>query len=624
MLIEAPDLDREPAGSEKIWPPGRSGIGPTVTPMPSPSPSKQAAAANYPSVRGYTILGEIGRGATGVVYRARHDALKRVVALKILKVIGEGPTVPLGEAEAVAKLHHPNIVQIFEVGEGDSPPYLALEYVAGGNLRSRIEGKPQPIRASARLIETLARAVQAAHARGLVHRDLKPGNILIGTVDPTADEEPDEDIITYGVAKIADFGLAMKLNRDDAWGCGQELAGTPQYMAPEQALGRGEQFGPGVDIYALGVILYEMITGRRPTSAPTVEALLLAIAKEPPVLPRKVRPAVPRDLEAICLKCLAKDPCDRYWTASALANDLRRFLQGEPVKARQSGSLGRAWLWSLRNPSAASLIGAAAVLIGLGLPLLNGLKRGIVQVAALQDAENQSRAVLGVWDVYSKVVGNVDEALGARAVSPASPALPKTTGTNFDFTFLDTKDGRLVPDPNGLAPSPVTFVKIFGQKLNHPGAVDGDSAPTASFRIYSDFPLRKNDDSRPESGFGREALDILASDKAPKSYTKFSSTRKGEVLRAAFPIVMRESCLKCHNDRSNYEPKLYDDLDKTPKLDWKEGEIRGVIEVVRPMNEDYEKTGDLLTWALGGIIITGLILLVGGRASLIAAGRRAS
>jgi len=170
------------------------------------------------------------------------------VALKVLKVGGDGPAIFLGEAEAVAKLHHPNIVQIFEVGEGDGPPYLALEYVAGGTLRSRVEGKPQPIRAAARLVETLARAVQAAHARGLVHRDLKPGNVLIGIVDPSADEEPAEDVTAYGVAKIADFGLAMKLNRDDAWGCGHELAGTPQYMAPEQALGRGEQLGPGVDI----------------------------------------------------------------------------------------------------------------------------------------------------------------------------------------------------------------------------------------------------------------------------------------------------------------------------------------------------------------------------------------
>ena len=148
-------------------------------------------------------------------------------------------------------------------------------------------GKPQPIRAASRLIETLARAVQAVYARGLVHRDLKPGNVLIGMVDPSADEEPGEDVTAYGVAKIADFGLAMKLDSDDAWGCGDELAGTPQYMAPEQALGRGEQLGPGVDIYALGVILYEMITGRRPNSAQTIEALLIAIVNEPPVPPAR-------------------------------------------------------------------------------------------------------------------------------------------------------------------------------------------------------------------------------------------------------------------------------------------------------------------------------------------------
>ena len=148
--------------------------------------------------------------------------------------------------------------------------------------------------------------------------------------------------------------------------------------------------------------------------------------------------------------------------------------------------------------------------------------------------------------------------------------------------------------------------------------------PTSSFRIYSDFPLDRNDDSRPESGFGREALDSLAGANTRKSYSKFLTTRKGEVLHAAYPVVMRESCLKCHNDRSKYDPKLYDDLNKSPKLDWKEGEVRGVIEVIRPMDEDYEKTGDLLAWSLGGVLIAGSALLVGGRAFLDAAGRRAS
>ena len=612
----------------KILPPNRSAIGPSPlpmpSPMPSPSPSQKASAANFPAIRGYTILGEIGQGATGTVYRARHDALKRVVALKLLSIAGDGPAVLLGEAEAVAKLHHPNIVQIFEVGEGDGPPYLALEYVAGGNLRNRIEGKAQPIRAAARLIETLARAVQAAHSRGLVHRDLKPGNVLLGMVDPTADEEPGEDVVAYGVGKIADFGLAMKLDHDDAWGCGHELAGTPHYMAPEQALGRGEQLGPGVDIYALGVILYEMITGQRPTSAPTIEGLLQAIAKDSPPPPRQVRKAIPRDLEAICLKCLAKDPRDRYRTASALANDLHRFLQGEPVSARKAGLLGRSWLWSLRNPSAASLIGAAAVLFALGLPALAWLKREIVRVAALQDAENQSRAVLGVWDVYSKVVRNVDKRLADRPDAAAAPALPKTTGTDFELSFQKSKAGELLFDPKCLAPAPVTFIKLFGQKLGRPGAIDADATPTASFRVYSDFPLRKNEDSRPNAGtFGRDALDALSGEKAPESYAKFVSTRKGEILRAAFPVPMQETCLTCHNSRANYEATLYDDA-KPPKLDWKAGDVRGVIEVIRPMDDDYEKTGNLLAWSLGGVLVAGLGLLASARAFLGHRGRRIS
>ena len=609
---------------------GRSVPASQLPTSPALSPRRAGSSGTFPvSVPGYTILGEIGRGAAGVVYRARHEALKRVVALKVLHVTGDGPAILLGEAEAVAKLHHPNIVQIYEIGEGDGRPYIALEYVAGGTLAARIEGKPQPIRAAARLIETLARAVQAAHARGLVHRDLKPGNLLIAPTVPGEDDLHEEDATTYGVVKIADFGLAMRLDRDDSWGCRPELSGTPQYMAPEQALGQVELVGTGVDVYALGVILFELLTGQRPFKAGSVEALLIAIAHEPVAPPRQIRPAVPRDLEAICLKCLAKSPADRYRSASALANDLHRFLQGEPVKARQSGPIGHAWRWSLRNPTAASLIGTAAVVLGLGLPSLHWLKRGFVQVSALQDAEQQSRTVREIWNVYTKVIGLAQSNLDPTLKAPNPPPLPKLTGTGFELSFSSRSEGNLTGDPGHLLPAPVTFIKLLGSKLRQPGdAVSGGGAtgPASTFRIYSDFPLTRNDDSPPKPGtFGREALDALTADPTRTSFTRFEPAGGGEILRAAYPVLMLSRCLKCHNEPSQYDGLYYQDvLKKEIKLDWKEGDVRGVIEVDRPMDKDYAKTGDLLSWSLGILLAAAATVLLAARTLLATLTRRHS
>jgi serine/threonine protein kinase len=275
-----------------------------------------AAPAGMPARVGeYEILGELGRGGMGVVYKARHAQLRRVVALKMLlgsEFAREGYLARFrAEAEAVARLQHPHIVQIFDVGEwraaegGVPVPYFTLEYVEGGSLNTRLEGKPQPPDRASELLLTLARAADYAHGQGIVHRDLKPTNVLL-----TADGRP----------KLCDFGVAKVLTGPGPETLGGLLVGTPEYMAPEQADGQARDVGPAADVYALGAILYTMLTGRPPFQSASVIETLEQVRSQEPVPPRRLRPSVPRDLETICLKCLQKDPRRRY-SACRLAFD---------------------------------------------------------------------------------------------------------------------------------------------------------------------------------------------------------------------------------------------------------------------------------------------------------------
>jgi WD40 repeat protein len=305
-------------------------------------------------VAGYEILKELGRGGMGVVYLARQRGLNRLVALKMI-LQGEHAGVDLlarfqAEAEAIAHLQHPNIVQIYEVGQQDGRPYFSLEYCASGSVEKRLNGTPLPPVEAAGLTERLARAVAAAHDKGIIHRDLKPANVLLA-----------ED----GTPKITDFGLAKRLGTEGVTATGSIL-GTPSYMAPEQAGGRSKNVGPATDVYALGAILYEMLTGRPPFRASTyVDTLLLVVAEEP-VPPTRLQPKLPPDLETICLHCLQKEPSRRYASAGALADDLRRFLERRPILARPVGAVERFWRWCKRNPSLAAAIGlAATALVGV-------------------------------------------------------------------------------------------------------------------------------------------------------------------------------------------------------------------------------------------------------------------
>jgi serine/threonine-protein kinase len=288
---------------------------------------------------GYELLEPLGSGGMGKVYKARHLGLKRLVALKMI-LAGYHATPHewqrfRGEAEAVAHLQHPNIVQIYEIGEHNGCPYLALEYVAGGNLETKLTAGPLPPRQAAQLVRTLALAIHSAHQQNIVHRDLKPSNILLA-----AD----------GTPKVADFGLAKRLDEASAHTRTGSVLGTPSYMAPEQAEGRTRDVGPRTDVYALGAILYELLTGQPPFLGATLLETLEQVRSHEPVSPRTRRPEIPADLETICLKCLNKEPRERYGTAQALADDLERFLQGEPITARSLSLVDRLTRTLNRSP----------------------------------------------------------------------------------------------------------------------------------------------------------------------------------------------------------------------------------------------------------------------------------
>ncbi|GIW78703.1 MAG: hypothetical protein KatS3mg105_0510 [Gemmatales bacterium] len=310
------------------------------------------------SIPGYEIQEELGRGGMGVVYKATQTGLKRTVALKMIL---NGPEASASEqrrfrqeAEAVARLQHPNIVQVYEIGDFAGRPYFSLEYVNGGSLARKLEATPMPHRQAAALVATLARAIHAAHQQGIVHRDLKPANILLQIHGQEC------------LPKISDFGLAKRLDTDTGQTRSGSIMGTPSYMAPEQAAGKSKQITPLVDVYALGAILYEALTGRPPFRGATVLETLEQVRTQPPVPPGRLQPRVPRDLETIVMKCLAKECRRRYQSAEALADDLERFLAGKPILARPVNLWQRGMFWCKRNPALAATGVLAFVALTLG------------------------------------------------------------------------------------------------------------------------------------------------------------------------------------------------------------------------------------------------------------------
>lgn len=379
------------------------------SPMPEARRWRQrpSPGARLPRVPGYEVLEILGQGGSGIVYRVRHLRLKRVAALKMLRSGEYASPAELArfirEAEADAALQHPNIVQIFDVGEVDGRAYFTMEFVGGGSLARKLAGVPQPAHDCASITETIARAMHAAHLAGIIHRDLKPANILLAS---------------DGTPKITDFGLARHFEGRSDVTPGPAKIGTPSYMAPEQLTGRPGTVGPAADVYALGATLYEMLTGRPPFRGETAAETERQLLAHEPVPPSRLNAKVPRDLETICLKCLQKGPERRYASAAALADDLRRFLERRPIHARPPSWAERVCRWSLRNPAVAALAATALVLAGVAVGGGFWVQRQSAEThAAVQRQTQAVQAALNHADELRKL-GHWPEARAALYGAP--------------------------------------------------------------------------------------------------------------------------------------------------------------------------------------------------------------
>jgi serine/threonine-protein kinase len=410
-------------------------------------------ATGLPEIRGYEVEAVLGHGGMGIVYRARHLVLKRTVALKMLAAGHAHPAERArfrAEAEAVARLQHPNIVQIHEVGEADGQPFFALEYVAGGSLAERLAGRPLPARDAARLVAALADAMHLAHSRNLVHRDLKPANILMQNVECRMQNAKDNS--AFGIPKVTDFGLVRQLDADSGQTFDGVVIGTPSYMAPEQAEGRARSAGPAADVYALGAILYECLTGRPPFAGATPQETLEQVRSREPAAPSLLNRQVPRDVETVCLKCLRKEPERRYSSARELADDLGRFVRGEPVAACPVGVAERVRKWAGRRPAAAGLLAAVVLLVavgGIGTWLLARQWAAARDRRAQTDQEvrrvlEQARALLErSWQAADLAMLTQAQAEGNRAQGIAQSGGASAAVQQEAEVFLDDARGRL-------------------------------------------------------------------------------------------------------------------------------------------------------------------------------------
>ena len=552
-----------------------------------------------PVVPGYQIMGELGRGGMGVVYQARQLSLHRTVALKMVLTGSHTGPKDLArfrdEAAVIARLQHPNIVQIYDVGEAAGRPYFVLEFVPGGSLAQQIQGRSQPARPAAQLVETLALAVHAAHANGVIHRDLKPANILLegevvsgwrsGKKHANLADVPIQTP-SFLTPKITDFGVAKCASGESEGSevhgptVTGEILGTPNYMAPEQAMIPRQPVGPATDVYALGAILYELLTGRPPFTGETPLATVLQVLNNEPVPVTRLQPNVPRDLETICHKCLRKDPRRRYDSALELAEDLQRFLRGESIRARQAGVLEKLWCWVRRHPAAAGLLAAGLLAPAVALFTMSLLSARLVRSNALDSAAQQAELLEEATKEYSRNAQSVEKA--GFTVNKTVPSTPGTVPLSI----------------------PATFLHDVGRQL----ALTGQTG--VKVRQYSDYPFPWRTDGGPRDEFEREALRRLRQAKGPETVHEFTEMGGRRVVRYAQARIMENSCVQCHSTH-----------DQSPRKDWRVGDVRGVLEIIRPLDKDEARVGEALRLALLlSAVVSGLLL--GGSMLMVWAGRR--
>jgi tetratricopeptide (TPR) repeat protein len=440
-------------------------------------------APAVPQIPGYADWRELGRGGCGVVYRARDIANDRLVAVKVLRA-GAFATAAerawfRAEAEAAARLTHPNVVAVVAVGGEERCPYYVMEYAFGGSLAARLDGTPLPPATSARLVQSVAGAVHFAHAAGVIHRDIKPGNILL--------DDGDDPLAR---PKVGDFGMAKTSELSAFPTPTHAVVGTPSYMAPEQAFGRSAAVGPPADVYALGAVLYELLTGRPPFKGETPYETLLQVRSLPLVWPRTLRPDLPAALEAVCLKCLERRPEDRYATAEHLADDLGRFIGGRPVSARHPGRLRRLTRWARGNRSAA---GFALALVAVAVTAVVALTFLWVRAdhqrrTAERHADDAFRARLQARKAFvlyadtaarlfrdSESITREEKAALTRFIREAEAVLSETTGDpdeeqNAAYALLQLADGlnHLREPADAVAPCRRGYEVLRRLAADHP------------------------------------------------------------------------------------------------------------------------------------------------------------